>query len=41
MSWEVHIDWRGETCFVGRLHAAITKPEAHWRGNLSNSHAAI
>src|SRR4051794_16244844 len=22
MSWEVHIDWRGETLFVGRLRAA-------------------
>jgi hypothetical protein len=22
MSWEVHIDWLGETLFVGRLHAA-------------------
>jgi len=22
MSWEVHIDWRGQTCLVGRLHAA-------------------
>lgn len=22
MSWEVHTDWRGETVFVGRLHAA-------------------
>jgi hypothetical protein len=22
MSIEVHIDWKGQTCFVGRLHAA-------------------
>ncbi|MCL4178359.1 MAG: hypothetical protein KJ072_11545 [Verrucomicrobia bacterium] len=22
MSLEVHLDWRGQTCLVGRLHAA-------------------
>jgi serine/threonine-protein kinase HipA len=26
MSWEVHIDWRGQTCLVGRLHAAASGP---------------
>ena len=26
MSWEVHIDWRGQTCLVGRLHAAGRDP---------------
>ncbi len=26
MSWEVHIDWQGQTCFVGRLHAAAQGP---------------
>jgi serine/threonine-protein kinase HipA len=26
MSWEVHIDWRGQTCLVGRLHAAGRGP---------------
>lgn len=26
MSWEVHIDWRGQTCLVGRLHAAQRGP---------------
>jgi len=22
MSWEVQLDWQGQTCLVGRLHAA-------------------
>jgi len=26
MSWEVHIQWRGQTCLVGRLHAAERGP---------------
>jgi serine/threonine-protein kinase HipA len=26
MSWEVHIEWRGQTRFVGRLHAAERSP---------------
>ena len=26
MSWEVHIDWQGQTQFVGRLHAAERSP---------------
>lgn len=26
MSWEVHIDWQGQTCLVGRLHAAERSP---------------
>jgi hypothetical protein len=26
MSWEVHIDWREQTCLVGRLHAAERSP---------------
>ena len=26
MSWEVHIDWQGQTRFVGRLHAAERSP---------------
>ncbi len=26
MSWEVHIAWQGETCFVGRLHADVRGP---------------
>jgi hypothetical protein len=32
MSWEVHIDWRGQTCQVGRLHAAGRGPAVSaWR----------
>jgi serine/threonine-protein kinase HipA len=37
MSWEVHVDWRGETFLVGRLHAATNGPtvsfeyEPEWR----------
>ena len=26
MSWEVHIEWQGETCFVGRMHADAHGP---------------
>ena len=26
MSWEVHIEWQGRTCLVGRLHAAEHGP---------------
>ena len=26
MSWEVHIEWQGQTCLVGRLHAADRGP---------------
>lgn len=26
MSWEVHIDWQGHSCLVGRLHAAERGP---------------
>ena len=26
MSWEVHIDWQGQTCLVGRLHAEARGP---------------
>ncbi len=26
MSWEVHTEWEGQTCFVGRLHAAERGP---------------
>jgi serine/threonine-protein kinase HipA len=26
MSWEVHIDWQGQTCLVGRLYAAARGP---------------
>ena len=26
MSWEVHIDWQGQTCLVGRLRAAERRP---------------
>ena len=26
MSWEVHIEWQGQTCLVGRLHAAERGP---------------
>jgi len=22
MSWEIHMDWQGQTTFVGQLHAA-------------------
>jgi serine/threonine-protein kinase HipA len=26
MSWEVHIDWQGQPCLVGRLHADSRRP---------------
>lgn len=26
MSWEVHIEWQGQTCLVGRLHADSRSP---------------
>ena len=26
MSWEVQLDWQGQTCLVGRLHAAGRGP---------------
>jgi hypothetical protein len=26
MSWEVHLDWQGQTSLVGRLHAAGHSP---------------
>ena len=26
MSWEIAMDWRGQTCLVGRLHAATHGP---------------
>ncbi len=26
MSWDVYIDWQGQTCVVGRLHAAERGP---------------
>ena len=26
MSWEVHVDWKGEPLLVGRLHATERSP---------------